>query len=551
MPSPTSSSASPVSSRSSNRGSYPNSSASSTRNTPGSLTRSPSSSTTLNQIAGQVRLNEAKVKLKKEKEKLQKQAAVQLASLSQYEDERPLSLTELQPQSPRTAGVTPVPQRLMPTVREQHNEADETASVISLGTAQKLEEKDITESMERYRSLHASQRNKATASSTPARAFTFEMILGDIEAQRTAEAARLAALPKKGYLESFKESLNEVAEFAKHNPKGRLMGLGILVLVIGSPFAMAYGGSALGSLLPGGNLDSILGGGGNGTGSGSTAFTPKPWVIKPPPETPIKPMAGYPKPLQPGEFAEIDFSFQQPYLPNNTLVWSFDDGPDDVNTAKVLDILKQKNVVGSFYVNIDNGYAKLPTSEKQRDVMRRMAEEGHEIASHGYHHAHMPQVAPEKLPDEIQGSQKFFDKMGPGAPKLDKFRCPYGEPFQATDRNNPTEDFKRVRNEIAKSQVHVAWGVDPKDFECETVNKGSLHQAKQCLTDKFKKELDASKYGILLTHSIHPVTVEALPEMIDEARRRGFVFHTTEDVVKARYGKSSQELVAQMNAGPT
>jgi hypothetical protein len=58
-----------------------------------------------------------------------------------------------------------------------------------------------------------------------------------------------------------------------------------------------------------------------------------------------------------------------------------------------------------------------------------------------------------------------------------------------------------------------------------------------------KGELDAGKYGILLMHSIHAQSAGALQRVIDEARTRGMKFASVEDVVRARYGKSSSEVV--------
>ena len=59
---------------------------------------------------------------------------------------------------------------------------------------------------------------------------------------------------------------------------------------------------------------------------------------------------------------------------------TFDDGPSPV-TSKILDILKQENVKATFFIlgsNVDS----------RKDVVKRMYEEGHYLANHGYSHTY-------------------------------------------------------------------------------------------------------------------------------------------------------------------
>lgn len=57
---------------------------------------------------------------------------------------------------------------------------------------------------------------------------------------------------------------------------------------------------------------------------------------------------------------------------------TFDDGPSTV-TPKILDILKQENVKATFFVLGSN-------VEKMPETVKRMYDEGHYIANHGYSH---------------------------------------------------------------------------------------------------------------------------------------------------------------------
>jgi peptidoglycan/xylan/chitin deacetylase (PgdA/CDA1 family) len=248
---------------------------------------------------------------------------------------------------------------------------------------------------------------------------------------------------------------------------------------------------------------------------------------------------GFPQALKAGERAQIDFSAQPPYLRNDTLVLTFDDGPDSVNTPKVLDVLARNGVKASFYINTENGLVNLPSDSKQAETVRRIVKDGHELANHAAHHLASDTLTREALAAELDGVQSVVSKIVPGAPKLTLFRAPFGQPFQT---GFPADALEMVSSEVAKRAVHVGWNIDSNDWRCADVDAGAA-----CVVDGFKQSLDAGGYGVVLAHSTQAVTAEALQEMIDLAKARGFKFALSEDVVEARYGKSSAELVAEMN----
>jgi peptidoglycan/xylan/chitin deacetylase (PgdA/CDA1 family) len=60
---------------------------------------------------------------------------------------------------------------------------------------------------------------------------------------------------------------------------------------------------------------------------------------------------------------------------------TFDDGPDPIATPRVLDILARANVRATFFVLGD-------AADTHPELVARIRADGHEIASHGYHHRH-------------------------------------------------------------------------------------------------------------------------------------------------------------------
>lgn len=67
------------------------------------------------------------------------------------------------------------------------------------------------------------------------------------------------------------------------------------------------------------------------------------------------------------------------YFEPKTMYLTFDDGPSAENTNRVLDILKERGIKATFFLVGEN-------VEKNPEVARRIAEEGHTIGIHCYHH---------------------------------------------------------------------------------------------------------------------------------------------------------------------
>ncbi|HXU83858.1 MAG TPA: polysaccharide deacetylase family protein, partial [Polyangia bacterium] len=235
---------------------------------------------------------------------------------------------------------------------------------------------------------------------------------------------------------------------------------------------------------------------------------------------------------QTGNIPLIDFSTKPSYLDKNVISLTFDDGPDLVNTPKVLDTLKEKGVKATFFICTHN-VVNVDTNADARNLVKRIVAEGHELASHTVAHLHLPQQTPEKIESELAGVEKTVaDIFGPGGPKLTLFRAPYGEPY--TDGSGAA--FNKVAPIGAKHGVHIGWAIDTLDWE--KPNADAVYSSFTGLV----KTPGTGAYGVVLMHSIHPQTAGALPRIIDYLNTNKFVIKQVEDVVRARYGKSSAEI---------
>ena len=97
---------------------------------------------------------------------------------------------------------------------------------------------------------------------------------------------------------------------------------------------------------------------------------------------------------------------------------TFDAGYENGYTAEILDILRELEVPAAFFVTGDY-------LNRNADLIRRMAGEGHIVGNHTAHHPDMTAVDAETFRAELTGVEdKYFDITGQTLPKF--YRPPQG-----------------------------------------------------------------------------------------------------------------------------
>lgn len=141
---------------------------------------------------------------------------------------------------------------------------------------------------------------------------------------------------------------------------------------------------------------------------------------------------------------------------------TFDDGPSDRVTPKILDILKEEDVKATFFVIGCN-------AEIRPYLLKRQVEEGHAIGVHSYSHIYKEIYAsPEKLLDDIDkcndvieaatGFRSNIYRFPGGSHKLDKslIDAVVGQGFKFYDWNVSTRDaelFQPSADDLFRSTV--------------------------------------------------------------------------------------------------
>jgi cellulose synthase/poly-beta-1,6-N-acetylglucosamine synthase-like glycosyltransferase/peptidoglycan/xylan/chitin deacetylase (PgdA/CDA1 family)/spore germination protein YaaH len=222
---------------------------------------------------------------------------------------------------------------------------------------------------------------------------------------------------------------------------------------------------------------------------------------------------------------------QYGYHPNEVAI-SFDDGPDPKWTPKILDILRNKGVHGTFM---------LIGSEAAENVglMKRVVREGNEIGNHTYSHPDISEISPRQLDLEVKLTERLFASKLGIQPLY--FRPPYDidEEPDTDDQAAPVVQIQKDGYTIIGNKIDTDdWNEHPVKSPDE-ITKSVLTQLE---TMKTKPQFRGS---IILLHDgggDRSATVKALPVLIDALRAHGYAIVQ----VSALMGKTTAEVMPQI-----
>ena len=143
------------------------------------------------------------------------------------------------------------------------------------------------------------------------------------------------------------------------------------------------------------------------------------------------------------------YTIQQYGYHPKELALSFDDGPDPKWTPKILDILKQKNVKGTFFLIGAEGADNI-------GLMQRVVREGNEIGNHTYTHPDISEISTRQLDLEINLTERLFESKLGVQPLY--FRPPYDndEEPDTDDEAAPVERIQQDGLTIIGSKIDTS-----------------------------------------------------------------------------------------------
>jgi peptidoglycan/xylan/chitin deacetylase (PgdA/CDA1 family) len=184
-------------------------------------------------------------------------------------------------------------------------------------------------------------------------------------------------------------------------------------------------------------------------------------------------------------------------LEEHEIVITFDDGPLPPRTTAVLDALDRECVKVTFFLVGKMAHA-------YPDVVKRIRDAGHTIGTHSNSHPFtFHRMSMEKAQLEInQGIANVTAALGDGTGPAPFFRIP------GLLRADPVERY-------AASQNLQVWSTDFLADDWTRIGPQQVYA-------RALQRIEAAHKGILLLHDIQPRTVEALPGLLRELKRRGY-----------------------------
>jgi peptidoglycan-N-acetylglucosamine deacetylase len=203
------------------------------------------------------------------------------------------------------------------------------------------------------------------------------------------------------------------------------------------------------------------------------------------------------------------------------IAMTFDDGPHATNTPKLLDMAAKRHIKLTFFVLGE-------CVQQNPAVLQREVAEGHEIGNHSWSHPNLAKLSDEAVRSQLRRTDDLIVKTAGVKPTL--MRPPYGE-LTRRQRIWVNHDF---------NYKVILWDVDPLDWK----RPGPSIVASRIIAG-------TRPGSIILSHDIHPPTIEAMPQVFDALLAKGFKFVTVSELLAMDKGGERPEVVNHPEARPS
>lgn len=177
---------------------------------------------------------------------------------------------------------------------------------------------------------------------------------------------------------------------------------------------------------------------------------------------------------------------------------TFDDGPLKGSTDRLLDGLKERGAVATFFLIGQQ-------IEDNAGLVVRMAEEGHQIGNHTWSHQRLDGASLDEAAQEVARTEAALETLLGGGEYW--LRPPYGRVNAGT--------------EASFGVPLVKWSVDPRDWESRDTGK---------VVRAILENVEPN--SIILLHDIYPTSVEAALKVVDRLQEEGYWFVTVEELLR-------------------
>lgn len=199
--------------------------------------------------------------------------------------------------------------------------------------------------------------------------------------------------------------------------------------------------------------------------------------------------------------------------PNKPMVaLTYDDGPGEGSSEKILDILEQHNSVATFFELGKNvKYVK-----GGFDIVRREEKIGCEVASHSWDHPDLFRLTDEKVKEQNDKTDKVLrEALGHD---VTLYRPPYGN-----GNDNTTKIF---------GKAGILWSVDTLDWKSRNAQS----------VINIVKNTDNLDGRVVLMHSIYDSTADATKVLVPWLKKQGYQLVTVSELLTFKYKEDPSKI---------
>lgn len=206
------------------------------------------------------------------------------------------------------------------------------------------------------------------------------------------------------------------------------------------------------------------------------------------------------RPQDPPKVAQADSPVEVAEPQPKLLALTFDDGPRRATTSKLLEGLDQRGVQATFFLIGKQ-------IEGNEDLIRQMAEGGHQIGIHTFDHVELRDLSPADIHRQLDPTREALRAILGDREFL--LRPPYGFVDDALLQQ-------------ADSPI-ILWSVDPEDWHDRDVQREVAHIVSH-----------VQDGDIILMHDIFFESVDAALQVVDQLHQAGYAFVTVDDLLLSR-----------------
>ena len=192
--------------------------------------------------------------------------------------------------------------------------------------------------------------------------------------------------------------------------------------------------------------------------------------------------------------------FYKKHTNQKEIALTFDDGPDNIFTPKIIKILKEYKIHATFFL-LGKNIGRNP------EIVKELIKQKHEIGNHSFSHKTLIFKTPKFIKSEIERTDLILRESGLGKTQL--FRPPYGRYSLA---------LLFILRKMKKKMI--LWNIGPKDFKAKSSNE---------IISKIEKKLKPGSI-IVLHEKSGEKTIKALNILIPRLLNQKYQFKTISDL---------------------